>query len=189
MVDVIRCFVPLSPWLLSTYRSPEYPLSSLSPFSPFRLQKMMGWWKPYFFVDPSGVQLLFGWATIDGFLSVSFLAATATVAVLALTDRWLAAHLSSASMSWSDVTLSARTVYVSTALWTAQRVTSGLIMLIMMSFNAVLFAEALLFLGAAELWVRLRNRARILGGDDGVVVGSNNKGRFEQVGQIEMAGC
>lgn len=104
----------------------------------------MGWWKPYFFVDTSGVQLLFEWAEIDG--TGTFLLCTAAIAALCLLDR-LTHHYTMHHLSGR--------IYVSTAAWTVQRLTSGLLMLVMMSFNMILFLEVIVFSGMAELSMRI----------------------------------
>ena len=105
---------------------------------------MMGWWKPYFFLDTNGVQLLFDWAKIDGL--ASFLACSSALAALCLVDRF-AHHYNLHKLSGS--------LCSSTAAWTVQRFTSGLLMLVMMSFNMVLFLEVIIFSGLAELAMRL----------------------------------
>jgi hypothetical protein len=71
----------------------------------------MGWWRPYFFWDPSEVQLLFSWARIDGI--PTFILANVALAVLCALDRWLAA---AASAARGDRERELRAV----GLWTAQ---------------------------------------------------------------------
>ncbi|CAB9505900.1 expressed unknown protein [Seminavis robusta] len=104
---------------------------------------MMGWWKPYFFVDTTGVQLLFDWAKIDD--TLTFISASGSIALLCLLDRF-AAHLALHQR---------QKVYSSTLAWTVQRCTSGFLMLIMMSFNIILFLEVVLFSGMSELGMRI----------------------------------
>ena len=106
---------------------------------------MMGWWKPYFFTETEGVQLLFEWAQIEG--TQTFVLASAVVAILSLLDRW-AAH-------YSIHLLRQQSVYRSTVIWTLERFASGLLMLVMMSFNAILFLQVVIFSGVAELVMRI----------------------------------
>jgi len=123
----------------------------------------MGWWKPYFFLDPSGVQVLIPTLVIDGSI-FSIILSGVGIAVLALIDRYTA-HASRAVCSTDSV-------YASTLYYTVQRFTSGLLMLIMMSFNIILFLEVIIFSGAAELWMKIRNdRRRTRGG--GTVAAGN----------------
>lgn len=102
----------------------------------------MGWWHPYFFVDTTGVQLLFSGLEIQG--AGTLFVYSALVAALCTIDRFAAAKAMAlkgnrerelAAVGW----------------WTAQRCSGGLVMLIMMSFNLVLFLETIVFLGLAEL--------------------------------------
>jgi len=106
----------------------------------------MGWWKPYFFVETNGVQLLFDWAKIES--AGTFLLATAAVAALCLLDRF--------THHYAIHKLSGKSIYLSTVAWTFQRFTSGLLMLVMMSFNAILFLEVIVFSGLTELCMQLR---------------------------------
>ena len=45
-------------------------------------------------------------------------------------------------------------------IYSCQRFVSGLIMLIMMSFNAVLYTEVIIFLGISEYYFRIRKQRR-----------------------------
>mmetsp|Transcript_21458 Transcript_21458/g.53202 ORF Transcript_21458/g.53202 Transcript_21458/m.53202 type:complete len:133 (+) Transcript_21458:107-505(+) len=106
----------------------------------------MGWWKPYFFLDPTGVQLLLPGLVIDGSLATLFLSGVA-IALLSFLDRYTA-HFSRNNQNASSYTLA--------LCYTIQKFTSGLLMLVMMSFNALLFMEVVVFSGAAELWTKIR---------------------------------
>ena len=110
----------------------------------------MGWWHPYFFVELEGVQLLFSAFEIGG--TATFLLYSVLLAALCACDRFAAAKAATlkrhpqrecAAVGW----------------WTVQRLSGGLVMLVMMSFNLVLFAETVAFLGAAELWMVRSGRA------------------------------
>ena len=81
-----------------------------------------------------------------------------------------------AHVSRKDLDIS---VYLSVLCFTTQKFTSGLLMLIMMSFNTLLFLEVVLFSGAAELWMRLRAQTR------------EGSAHFHSVSmsEIEMDGC
>jgi len=135
----------------------------------------MGWWKPYFFLDPSGVQVLVPTLVIDGSIKSVILSAVG-IAFLALIDRYTA-HASRNACSTSD----GSQVYVSTVYYTIQRFTSGLLMLIMMSFNVILFLEVIIFSGVAELGMEIRNRREEREGGEGNlrIIPS----------EIEMDGC
>ena len=112
---------------------------------------MMGWWRPYFFLDLSGVQILFAFFVLDG--PVSWLLAAAAIATLCWLDRHLASLLSAPSRKDSEP----RGDNAAAALFMAQRCTAGLVMLLLMSFNAIVFAYTILALGLAErasLWRR-----------------------------------
>lgn len=136
----------------------------------------MGWWKPYFFDSPIGVQLLFPTWVITGV--PSFLVATIAIALLCLSDR-LSASAASTFRKHADVNRDADSARCgadmwAVFLWTLQRLTSGLIMLIMMSFNLLLFLETVIFLGLSELAVtRWRRKTdsvqftRVPGDDEG----------------------
>ena len=129
----------------------------------------MGWWKPYFFLDPTGVQLLLPNLVIDGSAETLVVSAFA-IALIAFLDRYMA------HVSRKDLDIS---VYLSVLCFTTQKFTSGLLMLIMMSFNTLLFLEVVLFSGTAELWMRLRARTR------------EGSAHFHSVAmsEIEMDGC
>ena len=104
-----------------------------------------GWWKPFFFIDPTKVQVLFSFCQIEG--TGSLLLYSGAVAALCTFDRWAAAkasQLRAAASSPADDT-------TDVAWWALQRLSGGLVMLVMMSFNAILFAETVVFLGLAEL--------------------------------------
>eukprot|EP00751_Fragilariopsis_kerguelensis_P019895 CAMPEP_0170904424 /NCGR_PEP_ID=MMETSP0734-20130129/50434_1 /TAXON_ID=186038 /ORGANISM="Fragilariopsis kerguelensis, Strain L26-C5" /LENGTH=114 /DNA_ID=CAMNT_0011299959 /DNA_START=52 /DNA_END=395 /DNA_ORIENTATION=- len=94
----------------------------------------MGWWKPHFFLDPTG-------------------------GAIPPTDTRYTAHASRGSSNSSNSSEN-YSVYISALYYTIQKFTSGLLMLIMMSFNAVLFLEVVFFSGAAELWMKLRRKQR-----------------------------
>ena len=109
----------------------------------------MGWWRPYFFVELTGVQLLLPGLVLrsygDCFLGGCF------IAVLGYADRWLA-HATSRTLRNDNATA---------ALFTAQRLTGGLLMLLMMSFNVPLFLWTVTCVGASErvmLWRRAFER-------------------------------
>jgi hypothetical protein len=110
----------------------------------------MGWWKPYFFTDTSGVQLLLSPLQIGGLGSL--LLATVGVGLLCLLDRWAAAEAAAARRrlphlhSSSSSSAGAVTV-VAACWWTLQRLTGGLVMLLMMTFNLLIFLEVVTFLG------------------------------------------
>ena len=142
------------------------------------IMAMMGWWKPYFFLDPSGVQLLVPALVIDGSIFSLILSAVG-IAFLALIDRYTA-HASRNANACSNTSDGLSQVYVSTVYYTIQRFTSGLLMLIMMSFNVILFLEVIIFSGIAELGMKIRNRR---GGGEGI-------GNFRIIpSEIEMDGC
>ena len=105
---------------------------------------------PVFFVDVAGVQLLFSTLEITG--PATFLLCSVLLGAVCAFDRFAAARAASlkglpqcecAAVGW----------------WTAQRLSGGLVMLVMMSFNLVLFAETIAFLGAAELSMVRSGRA------------------------------
>ena len=125
----------------------------------------MGWWKPYFFLDLNGVQLLSKNLVIDGSMETLIVSAL-SIALLALLDRYMA-HTSRST-----------SVYFSAFCFTVQKLTSGLLMLVMMSFNVVLFFEVVLFSGVAELCMKLREQQQ-------------EGGNFQRLStsEIEMDGC
>lgn len=115
----------------------------------------MGWWRPFFFFDPSGVQLLVAGFALDGFLS--YLLGAACIAGLCFADRLLAAHHACVHAWQRDDTKTA-------ALYAAQRLTGGLIMLLLMSFNVPVFGWVIVSLGLAEratLHLRAVERLRL----------------------------
>ena len=112
----------------------------------------MGWWKPYFFFDPHGVQLLLP-SFVLGTAS-SYIGAAVSIVLLCLADRRLAHALSAAAAGSESANARA-------ALFLVQRCTGTLLMLLLMSFNAPIIAYTLASLGAAEryeLW-RLASRS------------------------------
>jgi len=115
----------------------------------------MGWWRPYFFIDPYGSQLLFSWAEIDG--PQSLLLSSMAVAVLALFDRWVADRSDQMRkrLRAIDIGDSCRDLWLdqirAVSWWTLQKLSGGMLMLILMSFCAVLFLETVVFLGLAGL--------------------------------------
>ena len=127
----------------------------------------MGWWKPYFFLDTTGVQFLLPELVIDGSFETLFVSGL-VVAFLSFLDRYTA-HASRGNH-----------VYYSALCYTIQKFTSGLLMLVMMSFNGVLFLEVVLFSGAAELWMK-------------IIAQNNRQGssQYQGVGtsEIEMDDC
>lgn len=128
----------------------------------------MGWWKPYFFLNPTGVQFLLPQLVIDGSFETLFASGLA-IALLSILDRYIA-HVSRGNPN----------VYISTLCYTIQKFTSGLLMLIMMSFNVLLFSEVVLFGGAAELCMKLyEQRSRQGKGTD----------QGTRVSEIEMDNC
>jgi hypothetical protein len=146
----------------------------------------MGWWKPYFFLDPTGVQLLLPNLVIDGSKETLFVSGLA-IAVLALLDRYTAHAAASRIQSRignSNDDDNYNAVYFSALCYTVQKFTSGLLMLIMMSFNAVLFLEVVLFSGAAELWMKLRTQ-------NNTPRGGGGSGTFHRIhtSEVEMNDC
>ena len=107
----------------------------------------MGWWKPYFFTDTSGVQLLLSPLQIGGLGSL--LLATVGVGLLCLLDRWAAAEAAAARRRLPHLhsSSSAGAVTGAACWWTLQRLTGGLVMLLMMTFNLLIFLEVVTFLG------------------------------------------
>ena len=115
----------------------------------------MGWWRPYFFVDSTGVQLLLPTLALDG-SAASLIFCVMFVAPLAILDRWLERAtcdkraVSSSHESDGSVAL----------LWTAQRATGTLLMLLFMSFNVPVVVVTLCCLGASERLMLWRERLR-----------------------------
>ena len=112
----------------------------------------MGWWRPYFFIELERVQLLYSGFTLSS--RASCVAAVFVIGLLSLADRWLAhthAAVAAVAASHRDDTIVA-------IVWTAQRITGALLMLIQMSFNVVLFALTICCLGVAERWCLRTNR-------------------------------
>ena len=128
----------------------------------------MGWWKPYFFLDPTGVQFLHHDLVIDGSFETLFVSGSG-IALLSILDHY-AARASKANPN----------VYISTLYYTIQKLTSGLLMLVMMSFNGLLFLEVVLFGGAAELMMKLHEPQQ-----------RNRQGTYQgiPVSEIEMDDC
>eukprot|EP01051_Picozoa_sp_SAG22_P009488 SAG22_NODE_795_length_7149_cov_16.608227_5_plen_134_part_00 len=106
----------------------------------------MGWWKPYFFVDVAGVQVLFSGARI-GSSAASLAAAVLGIALLCLFDRLAAAQAAALRGGGREKENAA------VGWWAAQRLSGGLVMLVMMTFNVVLFGTTIACLAAAELAV------------------------------------
>merc|ERR1719244_450443 len=99
----------------------------------------MGWWRPYFFVDLVHVQLLLEDIVLDGSLASTALASLC-IAGLTFADRWLAythKHTSHTARSHA-------------VLFTLQKCTGGMLMLLLMSFNVILFIEVVLLCGLWE---------------------------------------
>ena len=118
---------------------------------PAAVHGMMGWWRPFFFFDLSGVQILIAPFVLDG--PLSWLLAAGAIASLCWLDRSLASLLSAPLRKDSEP----RSDNAASALFMGQRCTGGLIMLLLMSFNAIVFAYTILALGLAErasLWRR-----------------------------------
>lgn len=109
----------------------------------------MGWWRPYFFFDTDGVQLLVPWFALGG--ASSHLLGALVVLALSGADRLLARTLTAARASHDD--------RAAALLYALSRLTSGLIMLLMMSFNIWIFLWTVLSLGFAEFLV-LRRASR-----------------------------
>ena len=98
----------------------------------------MGWWRPYFFWDLNSVQVLHEKLVLDGSLG-SILLVSLGIAALAFVDRLLAHH-----HKRQDTAISHSLHYM------LQKSTGGLLMLILMSFNIILFMEVILFCGMWE---------------------------------------
>ena len=149
----------------------------------------MGWWHPYFFTSTADVQLLLPSLTIDPDRPLTLLLALALVFLLCLTDRWAAARTRSA-----DRTSSSYLVY-----YGLQRASGGSVMLVMMSFNMVLFGATIvgLVLGEALVVVRAERRrgkracdGGIAGADGGIVVVADfdDDGVSDRPGTYEIVG-
>ena len=129
---------------------------------------MMGWWKPYFFWDISGVQVLLPSLVIHD--TYSFLLLSALIFGLCFIDRSLSHYCSYNSARSSNTVDSSSSANASNdgrgsigmevIIYSCQRFVSGLIMLIMMSFNAVLYTEVIIFLGISEYYFRIRKQRR-----------------------------
>ena len=101
----------------------------------------MGWWRPYFFMSTEGVQLLLPEIVLSG--PVSHVAGFALVLLLCVADRFLTHRF-----GFSEPVASAM-------LYAVQRLTGGLVMLLLMSFNAPLFVWVICSLGVGE-WLAIR---------------------------------
>jgi len=101
----------------------------------------MGWWHPYFFTDTTDVQLLLPSLRIDG-TPASLTLALTVIFLLCLLDRWAVAR-----------SASARGTPFYIPWFFLQRLAGGLVMLVMMSFNVVLFGATLVSLAVCELIV------------------------------------
>lgn len=108
----------------------------------------MGWWRPFFFFDPTGVQLLLPWLVLDS--APSYALGALAIACLALADRRLA-HASAPSGDNAQA-----------ALYTAQRASGTLVMLLLMSFNVPLIVWLLASLGAGERYCLYRRHDRLV---------------------------
>jgi hypothetical protein len=142
-----------SPHSLHT-NSPRPSLSSVGLSADQNI--MMGWWKPYFFFNPSGVQLLVPGFALDSVTSYVF--GALAIAALSITDR----TLSRMAMRSAKVASSHAGDSHSALLFTAQRFTGGLVMLLMMTFNFWIFIWTVLSLGLGEklsLWSERRAAA------------------------------
>jgi len=130
---------------------------------------MDGWWKPYFFIDLNGIQLLLPALVIDGSSFISIILSSIGILILVLIDRFMAhAYYCANNNNNNNNTSSARfyrdddysnynnAIYLSTLYYTIQRFTSGLLMLLMMSFNVILFMEIILFSGIVELGMKIK---------------------------------
>lgn len=114
----------------------------------------MGWWKPYFFVSLDKVQVLFPWWRAEGPTAVLFTAVG--IAAICTADRYAAAKAAQLRLAASSPAEEITAV----AWWTAQRLTGGLVMLLMMTFNVILFLLTIMFLGIAELAMLRSGAAR-----------------------------
>jgi len=129
---------------------------------------MDGWWKPYFFIDLDGVQLLLPALVIDGSSFISIIHSSIGILILVLVDRFMAHayycannNTSSARCYREDEYSNHRNaIYLSTLYYTIQRFTSGLLMLLMMSFNVILFMEIILFSGIVELGMKIKMKGQ-----------------------------
>ena len=104
----------------------------------------MGWWHPYFFSDTEGVQLLLPDVVLSG--PVSLFVGFLLVALLCVADRFLFHRFGFNEPAPAAV------------LYAVQRLTGGLVMLLMMTFNAPLFAWIICSLGVGE-WLATRGSA------------------------------
>ena len=104
----------------------------------------MGWWKPYFFIDLKSIQLLHKDLVLDGTF-FNTLIASLFMFCLALLDRYVSNRLHSHSMHQHKRVPSHHAL-----LYTLQKCSGGLLMLILMSFNLILFMEVVLFCGFWE---------------------------------------
>lgn len=139
---------------------------------------MDGWWHPYFYFDISDVQFLFKWLPITGFFPFVFVAVL--LFLLCLFDR-IAAVKGKGYVYRKDAQTPRRGGEVGEGgggerrgsqldmiiaednageqdttmmlWWACSRLSSGLVMSVMMTFNVILFFETILFLTGAQYLV------------------------------------
>jgi len=102
----------------------------------------MGWWKPYFYSNVSGIQILFRGLQIDSDRPLTIFLALSFIFALCLIDRTVAARTESTRGTSSYIPY-----------YFLQRLSGGLVMLVLMSFNAVLFGVTIVFLSVCEFIV------------------------------------
>ena len=113
----------------------------------------MSWtstWQPYFGTSPVGVHVLFSWLQIRR--STDLLASSVGLAVLCVLDRYVAFRAKALEAPTGHA-LPRENALVAVAWRTAQRLSSGLLLLVIVSFDLVLFVETIVFLGLGELLV------------------------------------
>ena len=101
----------------------------------------VGWWRPHFFIETDGVQLLLPGVVLESM--GSHIIGFALVLLLCIADRFLQHRFGFAEPVPSAV------------LYAFQRLTGGLIMLLMMTFCLPLFVWIILSLGVGE-WLAIR---------------------------------
>ena len=107
----------------------------------------MGWWRPYFFWELTGVQLLVPALEVNS-IGSGVLGAVCVCAICAA-ERLLEDMASRARKGASSQQDDSRVA----AIFGAQRLASGLVMLLLMSFSVPVFLWTILSLAAAERWV------------------------------------
>ena len=117
----------------------------------------MGWWRPYFFLDPTGVQLLSPSLALSD--APSLLLGAAGLLLLAMGERHVAHALARSSTRHTPADDTAFAL-----LWTANRLVGTLVMLLFMSFNVPIILWLLTCLGVAERLELWRERRRANGG-------------------------